>query len=326
MPKRKFSYVPKLESVAKVARATAGAARVVTRLLRQDRKEGPSDAITQQHDSKLLYKRKRAPKSKRRKARRKFLSHLRLELQNAANNDNLFQVNNTGFSTTAGLQNVLTITSGYMAAGSGVVSDQVGSWRRAMQNYLNAHPDEVSYDMYITGLSTDYTLVNISANTMELDVYEYILRGCIKQYFGASGIKSMFLDTEANESKLAGATSKMSLTDLGWTPFDSNDALKFVIIKSKQRYYISAGQAISFTKDVKFRKPIKVNSIDFQNTDESSSDFSPLAYVTRGIMCVFKGLPNATDAASAVNLAYNAQAKYRFKVLQHSSNANAIGD
>lgn len=264
--------MPVLESAAKMAKLAASAYRSVRSLTRtaksQDSKEGPSSAVTIQNDSRMLYRRKRAPKKVRRRARKRYQRFLHNQLVGAADNTNLFQASGSG-SSTSGNQLMQTITSGYTWCGTGTLTtDQVGNVYQAFQNLLNADPALTSKEWYLIGLSMDYTIANTHATTTaEVDIYEFQFRKDHEEDLLTSGNVrvSQYLENAIDqESKLPGATSKMSVTSLGYVPTDSNEAMKNILIKSKQRFYISPGQAISFTRRSRYRKPVKYQSDDFE--------------------------------------------------------------
>lgn len=289
-------------------------------------KEGVSSAITQQNDSMLIYKRRRAPRRIRKRAARRYKNFLKMQLKRAADNSNLFRFNSTALSSSAGGQQTSTITAGYMNAGS-AVSDQVGSVWQAWQNYLASNPESTAKKIYITGLDMDYTFNNIDgeSDTCEMDVYEYVFRRDLRNYDGGNGVGSLLVQSLADEEKLPGATNKIGVTTLGYTPFDSNEALRYIVIKSKQRYYIGAGQAVSFHRTIKFKRPISIISEDLEETASDTDNWSAKRGLTRGLIVTVKGLPNGANAAAAVTLAYNCQVKYRFKVLDTNAIKNADG-
>lgn len=288
--------------------------------------EGPSAATTSQYDSRVLYRRKRAPKRVRRKAARKYKSHLAMQLKAVQDNTNLFQYN-AAFSSVADKQLVFSITSGYASNGftSGVNSDKVGTLYEFFSNLTGVTiVNDTSLKWYLTGLSTDYTLVNDSAGIAELDVYEYVYRR--KFINDDSGNAADQLSEVLNEeSKLPGAATKMATTDLGYVPTDSNEFMRFIVIKSKQRFYLGPGQATSLTKRVKYSKPKLVSSEDLNIANQGSTSIA-LPGVTRGIICIARGLPSATNSGcDPVTIRFNAQARYRCKYINQDPNANAIG-
>ena len=330
-------------------RATASAAKIARRIYtltdvkNQKSKEGPSSAITQQHDSKLLYRRKRAPRKIRRKAARRAANFLRRQLNSVGMSTNLYRNSDSAFSTTAGQQECMLIYSGLLygnigedIAAEGARQEAVGTLYNVFQNQTNSLTPAAlvanSARMYLHSITTDYTISNLSANLAEVDIYEFVFRKDWSFNNSATGkpLQNELTASAENEEKMPGATSKIEYEDLGWTPFDSNNMLKYIIIQSKQRFYIGAGNTISFTKRTNYRKPKKYVGMDFDAYVESSSgDILPTQYkasrgVTRGIICVYRGTPGVT-AANAVQLGWNAQTRYNVKFIEPNQNYNADG-
>ena len=127
-----------VESAAAVANAVVRGVKSVTQ--NSSAREGPASAITSQMDSKLLYKRRRAPRRVRARARRRAKAYLRRQLKAHSSNTNLFTRYITD-SSSAGEQHMVSVTSGYTWCGSGTVgSDRVGSIYEVCQNIENTDP------------------------------------------------------------------------------------------------------------------------------------------------------------------------------------------
>lgn len=333
-------------SIRAVASAAKIARRLYTRTATESSRnaEGPSNAITDQHDSRTLYKRKRAPKYVRRKARRKFKSYLMQALNAAGNNTNLFSNSNSELATTAGSQNLFLIYSGLLYGNIGEDASLIGCRNEAVgtiynfyQNITGDTPETIkdsSKRMYLTGMTTDYTISNLTENLAEVDVYEFVFRktyGISSQNQGRPLSQEISASTDV-EKKLDGAGSGMIPQNLGWTPFDSESMLKYIVIKSKQRFYMSGGKTISFVRRVNFKKPIKITGEDFDsyiNENVSPAVVFPdqwkaLRGATRGIIIVYRGVPGVS-AAESVQLGWNAQTRYKAKFIQPNENANAFG-
>lgn len=303
--------------------------RTITRNTSQ--KEGPSSAITTQKDSMVIYRRKRAPRKVRRRARRRYQGFLRKQLIASNDNTNLYQLTGNSLSSETG-QGFSSITFGYLRTGS-TINDDVGDWYESYQNYLNANPVFTSKRFYVTGLSYDISFTNRTADTgnteaiaIELDVYEFVVRK--DKQFDAPNIAAFMTDSLDNEQQLPGASAKMASSDLGVTPFDMNQALKYIVIKNKQRYYIPRGETISFVRNVKFKRPVQLTSEDFFNASLTTSAVTMRSGLTRGLLLVQKGTLTqdlSTNNPGITNLSYNVQARYRFKVIDKDPNQNAVG-
>lgn len=225
----------------------------------------------------------------------------------------------------------MSLTTGYLFAGVAAGTDEVGQWFEVFQNKENSSPLESSKHWYVTNLSMDYTFVNKDpSNTMELDIYEFVFRkdytGHIQNIETEKGVSGELKEALLAEAKLPGATAQMAITDLGVVPTDCNAYMKYIIIKSKQRYYLGPGNAASFIKRTKFHRPIKIQSEDFEivNSSDNTDLLLARAGLTRGIIAIYRGTP-ANSGADAVNLGWNAQARYQFKVIDPNLNSNAQG-
>lgn len=342
MPKRKsYGYSGSARSAVRaVATAAKIARRLYTRTVTESKsREGPSNAITQQHDSKLLYRRKRAPRGVRRKARKRYIKNVRDALNLAGNITNLFANSNSVSATTAGQQALFCIYSGMMYGNIGENTSTIGARNEAIGSLYNLYQNIIggtgtavensSKKMYLTGMTTDYTMTNLSENLAEVDIYEFVFRKDYNIKSGDSGspLSGEFEQVTQSESKLAGASTLMQVQDLGWTPFDSESMLKYIVIQSKQRFYMGAGNTISFTKRVSFKSPIKICGEDFDGYDPTEgfpTDFKYLRGATRGILVVYRGVPGISSAES-VQLGWNAQSRYKAKVIEPNENFNAFG-
>jgi hypothetical protein len=255
---------------------------------------------------------------------RKYKSFLAKQLKAVQDNTNLFQITGTR-SSMAEQQGMFSITSGYIKLGTGSV-DAVGDLHSFFGNVVNStSTEDTSLKWYLTGMSTDYTIVNATAGgTVELDVYEWVCRrDC--NLDAVPNVADWLFAVLGEESLLPGASSKMTTETLGYVPTDSNEGMRYIVIKSKQRFYLGQNQAISFTRRVKFFRPKKISSEDLNHANDNSGSFMK-AGVTRGILVVQKGLPSATNAAAdPTTVRFNAQTRYRCKYINQNPNANAVG-
>lgn len=302
--------------------ASKAAIKTLTKTL--SRTEGPSAATTSQYDSRVLYRRKRAPKRVRRRAARRFKRHIQQQLKTQGDITNLFRYNGS-FSSTANYQVMFTITSGYMVNNFGFPqTDAVGSVYQMVKNIENEPPEDNNMKRYLTRVTTDYTLVNDSEGIAELDVYEFVYRRrYVNDNNGNTG--DAMSESLASEQILPGNNFKMEFRDLGTVPTDANTFMRYIVIKSKQRFYLGPGQATSFTKRVKYSKPLLISPEDLNFSDDTSY-FSSAPGVTRGIICIAKGLPSATNAGcDPVTIRFNSQTRYGMKRLQLTYDKNGLG-
>ncbi len=291
-------------------------------------REGPSSAITTQKDSMSLYKRRRAPRKVRNRARKRYKNFLSRQLRAKNDNTNLFQDDFT-FASAANMQQMNTITFGYLGA-SAASTDKVGEWQDAMQNQLNADPNLTSLDWYVTGLTYDITISNstaldtpANAVAVELDVYEYVFR---KDYnVDQISIANELVESLGKETQMPGALNRMDFDDVGVVPTDANQFMRYIIIKSKQRYYIPIGDSVSFVKRINYKRPYKLTSDDFDELDDSETIAK--SGLTRGLILIQKGTvaQNAVNSIGITELRINVQSRYKFKSIDRNPNANARG-
>ena len=288
--------------------------------------EGTRAALTNQNDTISLYKRRRAPRRVRRRARRRYRNFLSKQLRMLPDNTQQF---NQVFTNTSTLnaQHFSTFTLFPMQVGLGVSTNNFTCHvQEAFDNVLNAASANASSHIYITGMNYDFTLANVSDKTAELDIYEFVIRkDKTFQPTAAFALTSAYVDANDDEDVLPGASTKIALSDPGATPFDVNQMSKYVLLKSKQRIYLSAGQATSFVRDIKMRRPVKITSEELHDTSLGSNEFTVKAGISRGIIMVHKGVPDATDNFPSVEIKGNVQAKLRFKVQEPNQNQNALG-
>lgn len=323
--RRRVGSIPDLERVVSTAARVRNALHTITRT--QTNNEGASGAITTQKDSMSLYRRRRAPKRVRRKAARRQKVFVYRQLKQSPKLDNLYTAN-FNLSSAANAQQLNSFTFGYLR--SALVNDDIGEWYEAWQNVIAADPRNSSSSLYCAGISYDITITNVSGNTSddarasELDIYEFVFRKNLNQDSNDS-VAAMYIQGMSDEALLPGAATKQVVTNLGWTPFDANQVCKYIVIKSKQRFYLPKDDSISFVKDIKFKRPIRIDSSDFGNSTHSPK-FMAMRGLTRGLLIIHKGTPSLVANVGVTNHAVSVQARYRFKILLNKeSNANAVG-
>jgi hypothetical protein len=191
---------------------------------------------------------------------------------------------------------------------------------------LGSAPQSISEFYYLIGMSTDYSITNTAASTIELDVYEWVARKDF-EYTSATTAMSDFVNNQAfQEAIMPGAAGRIQSSDLGFVPTDANGAMRKILILSKQRFYIASGNTVSFVKRHKYRRPIKFGSTDFAMAYSASAatSFEAKRGVTRGLILCYRGTPNATNGSSAASIAWNAQTRYTMKQIDYNENKSAI--
>ncbi len=342
-----LEYIPRLNLMASLKRRRHGntsmfkyaatalkLARKLGRVRTTTRRnnEGPASAITTQKDSMSIYRRRRAPRKVRMRARKRYKRFIKNQLIAHKDNTNLFN-EGANFPSLINEQVLHALVFGYMATNG--TTDDVGDWNQVFENFINATVGDSSKSFYVTGLNYDITITNRTGSdaptseavACELDIYEFVYRKD-KYYNNSEGTVGLLKEALADEALLPGATNKMLTTDVGYTPFDSNQAMKYIVIKSKQRYYLPRGESVSFIKNIKFNRPIKLIGDDFKDIQTNAGDFLAKGGLTRGLIFISKGT-STQDLVSAVvgstALGISVQCRYKFKVVDNEPNRNAQG-
>lgn len=257
-----------------------------------------SRPITFQRDAAIIYRRRRAPRRIRRLLRKRAYAVRSVINKSLASQQ--FIIHHSGlFSNGADGQGFVDFAMmgrrGFTARGF-----------NDMQQLIAAQGWNEKIKIFSKTLRMDLTLVNATADgTMELDVYHYIITRDI-QY--ANLIPYYNAMNSANDT-LTGTTA-IDKNTVGWTPFDCPLAANNCRIYKTRRYYISAGQAISFVIRQKRDRVIKVDDFSLVTTGGQT-----ITRGTKGVFCIFKGLPDATNAiASVTSLRYSQQNTLRYAI------------
>ncbi len=308
-----------VKRTAKVALGAAGIAHANYAA----RTEGPASAITQQNDSRTLYRRRRAPKRVRRRARAAYKRFLTNQLKAIAMNNQTFNLTDSHTNPVNSRDTVFAIVGALQSPQSSLES--IGSIYELAQNSLATFPDTTNFKLYLHGMRADYTYVNSSdSTTMELDIYKWVQRKDLEFSNNLLHNYESWANTElAEQGKLPGASNQQTASNITYTPFQNGALMRNIIILSKQRFYIAPGQAISFVDRHVFKKP-KMITGDIFSSPANLHHYLP--GLTRGILASWRGLPSATNPdGDSATLRESHQATYRFKVLEESKEKNAAG-
>lgn len=280
--------------------------------------------VTTQHDSKVIYRRKRAPRKKRRRAKKAMRSFKSKMLKLKGHRQMM-------------CNNVLTVTSG--ASSQSVKSFVIYGGR--IDNVAGVAPSDAVYrgyddmnDMrrrdYMLGDSTgdaqnrfapgdvkwyvktavmDCTIQNIDATIgIEMDVYEFTVGkfqynpADARAYDVESQIQNYNQDTYLPGASNAGLTI-LTQTMRGATPFEFGPALskmKMKILK-KTKYFIPPGNTITYQlRDTKCRTM----------THAVFRDNVPTTYATRGIYIVSKPVIHSAGYESSYKIGFTRKYKY----------------
>jgi len=270
------------------------------RTVRRRRRTG--GMITEQRDVVNTYRRKRPNRA----ALKRWKSFTRKVNAVAHGDLGIQQVQRaeTGSSTAAlGAQGYLELA---LYPVKGPVKSATNSGLDDIEQMRNAS-GLTSIPMMFRSASMDVTLTNPdTANVLELDFYYF--------YPKKVSNNTVSIDT-ANErielgftsSAQLGSTSKLSLTTLGVTPFQSSEFCRYFTITETKRIYLQPGASTSFTRR------------DGRNREINCDLLAPLTSVsyfpgiTQGLLIVFREGPDGTNASTASVLNWNCQRKYSYK-------------
>lgn len=336
--KRGFSRLSRYGSAAAASAAYGVGRGLYTRLAKRfksgrslfTRTSGGNDtakAITQQHDSRQLYKRKRRSRKARMMSMRKYKSFLHKQLKAECMRQYLSNLAASG-SSLANEQNASFIVSGALQMDA---QEGVGDLKSLIGNQIgvssSASIAASDFKYYLIGMNIDYTITNDSAGTIELDVYDFRTKkdrrletvGMLTSYDEGFSDQQLISATIGNNTKIAYDT-------IGATPFMNPGFCKTFTVNGKRRFYISPGQTISWTDNVVFKKPYKLDPALTNQLAGDASHAFVLAGVTRGLLLIYKGVPSSTNACGdAATIRHCSQTNYRYKLVCSAGNQTEIG-
>lgn len=330
--KRNRGYRPRTHGMRKAFTAAATAALVKKAVNYMSSKrvktEGGSNAITNQHDSKTLYRKRRTSRRTKMKFRRRAKSFLAKQLRVVNFKSNKFNLANA----TANAPDAQQIAALTVGAFSGpIFADQIGNLISLVQNDQNSvNVEYESFKYYLISMAVDYTFVNTGDGVMELDIYEWVARKDPSAFRSTvSTLVDLITDINAAQDVIGTGGTAITATTMGWTPFDTSMLCQYVLIKSKKRYYIGPNQAISYTSNRKFRKPFLIpmyKSNDITSVETENAELKWVPGITRGVILVLKGVPSlANPCADVVTLRWCAQCTYKFKNISIQKPQSELG-
>lgn len=278
--------------------------------------------VTIQKDSKLIYKRKRAPRKVRRRARKAYKRAIAMQMKL------------TGTRTILANRVIsLSAAGGFQIFDSFVL---FGGWQSAYGNASSRGYDDMkellykdylaqdttgdaekrwssgAVKVYIDSAVMDVTIQNQSVDGelnngvgCELDIYEF---SCRKFDFAATVHEGY--DTAISQAPPQGSGLSALVKEMrGFTPFDAPEAIKLMGIKiwKKTKYFVPYGDPVTY--QMRVSKNIRINSSDILTNQDSTTNH------TRGILIVAKVLPNdATDGVCRLDVGMTR--KYKYKIFE----------
>lgn len=288
--------------------------------------------VTEQHDARMVYKKKRMPRRRKRVWKRfvrkvNFVAEKELGTQTVIFNKNIAGQDNNGNQIVLdfclyGLASTETEKSDLFRV---VSLDNTGNPTAAAGEVVGLTTKYMFHsgvlDMTIRNssfTSSGATTTLASEGVMEIDVYELMSSKYWSNYAGAlpspfTGITNAFSDASTNTKTIGGAGTTIGLTQRGATPFDIPHALSTygIRILKKTKYKISPGATFTY----QMRDPGRhVMSREFV-TDATSPNKPGL---TRWIMLIGKGVPGvtygSTDGTIRSKIDVGITRKYMYKI------------
>jgi len=272
--------------------------------------------VTQQHDRRMVYRKRRMPRRFKRRWRnfsKKVLAVSEKDLgsRTVVRNDLInISVNMAAAAATQHTRSVV----GLYGCSSG-------------SSYMN-DINEISQDTDLgtTGKAIfksailDLTFRNISSRgatsvnpsiTLEVDLYEITLSVELGQVGRASNLIGVFNEAAGDTNTIPGQLTGLASTDRGWSPWDYPSALSEYRIKiwKKTKYFLGENQTFTY----QFRDPRR-HMVDKQRM---SSPGENLPGLTRYILLIFKPTPGYTyDGIDNYGLSIGDTRKYMYKIVQ----------
>lgn len=281
----------------------------------QKKRQAPSAGITQQHDSRMVYRRKKMPYRKKRqwvKFSRKVNAVI---TKNIGANVNIF---NSSISSISG---TTAFPQGYQfhvlygkrgSVGSSITDSGVDDIFQTARRGLVVN-DAAKYQF--TSAVLDYTGTNISTVTMEVDIYHVV-------FWKEAGYLSpeAALIAAQNATPTNSATpAPMTLQQRGVTPFDIPVFIRSIGLKilKKIKYFVAPGNAITYQIRDSRNRMIAGTEISDNNPDFVQPGW------TQGILIIHRPIPGYPVIADpGYVLSSGVTRKYSMKILQDNANVD----
>lgn len=320
-PRFKRSGTSSRSGIGRAVSAAVNVARAVSRIrtVTQGEDQGSNGGVTQQHDKRVQYRKKRYPKQRKRKWV-KFVKKVKAVTEKGTGTQN-FLFNDTHTSTAVvGSQ---AVTSLMMYGGS--KADETVNTRgysdiNKIMNIVSPTPGVISNvsDLSRTGnlqfisAVLDVTITNVTGTILELDMYEIYFKG--NKDLGSNGrtIEDCYQYLLDSQIKKGGGDT--SCTSRGWTPFNCGAGASqcgFKIYK-KTKFHIGAGQVITHQKRDPRSHWIGYNQAAWQK-DIWGKKFS------YGLLFIGKTVPGYDNAPTYV---LGCTRSYNGKIYQFSGNTD----
>lgn len=246
---------------------------------KQSRETG---GVTSQHDVRTVYRKRRAPKWKR-KSWKRFVKKTNAVIQKNLGSQIYTRNNSQQYTATAGLQGAAAPGGLYQVAGTSGWCDDL---KTIFQGRFGAAPANLGQKLLFYSCIYDTTFTNTSVSgVLEVDVYH------IKHFKDLGTSDCVFgLANGFNALLTATGAAAISYTDRGITPFECPTFLQSGIrIVSKKKYFLSQGVAATY--QIRNPKNIWISHEEIYN---KINDGEPvLKKCTESLLFMFKLAPGS---------------------------------
>lgn len=308
---------------AQAAQQVASTAKQAKRLYdsytsTRKRQRVSSGGITQQHDSRTVYRRKRMPYRKRR-AWKKFTQKVNaVQLKSIGSRICLLnkQVTSTAGAVGGPAQSFqFHMIYGKKGDDSNVTSSGVNDIWVAAKTQSSSLLNNEKY--YFASAILDLTATNQGTAVQEVDIYHIVFWNEVRDTHPEASVTR----AETETSTTTGLTA-LSMTDRGCTPFEfplliRNTGMK---ILKKMKYFVSPGSAITY----QIRDPRNWSVSGTVINEGAGNDSTPNGFIypgkTQGVMIIHRPVPGTP--AGAQQLSVGCTRKYLVKTLESNSNTD----
>lgn len=261
-----------------------------------------SNWVTQQHDARRVYQKRRMPYAKK----KRWISFKRKvdHVLNNAHGIKTVLFNDQGNISSVEPDGQLAIFGCLYGCGNGLdTGDEVGFGDLGKLDDLGLYPD--ASKVRFTSAVFDMTVTNSSTRVMEIDVYEYTVG---KRVTSGNSLRDTFLIPTAT----IGTGTALTIQTRGVTPFDMTHAIQKegLKIQSKRKYYTSPGNAFNYQiRDPKDR--------EFMWSDANRSGWSK-SYMSRGVIIIGKLIPGGDPEEETLQMSWGCTRKFGYRLVQDS--------
>lgn len=268
--------------------------------------------ITQQHDVARQYRYKRMPRKLRRRFKRRY-KLFRNRLLKDLGTQTIIRNNNVTITALSTAQQY-AVCHLYGFAGLDNAQEMgCNDMDSIRANDPVNIPD--SGKMFFQNAILDISVRNNAAVVLELD--QYIILAKPKNRLFASFQAAV--NNAQGDTDVIGAGTQILMTTRGATPFEFPDLCKYFKVLSKTKFFIGAGQAITY--QLKDRKDRMITGDQFNRASIAGQENAFKDGWTKCVMYIGKTITGSTDSA---NFTVAATRSYRYKFLDENVNRDAI--